>query len=111
LTFGRSKKLSATDKTARPRTTQKAMRSIYQSARLMHRAQMVDFMRFAQAAARGEKIFVVAHGQTPTPYASTADCAEGADSWTYSRSYPRNRRNPRLKNLRFGTFRPSEGKR
>lgn len=38
--------------------------------------QMVDFMRFAQAAARGEKVFVLAHGQTPTPYASTAECAD-----------------------------------
>jgi hypothetical protein len=38
-------------------------------------AQMVDFMRFAQAAARGEKTFVVAHGMYQTPYASTAECA------------------------------------
>ena len=39
-------------------------------------AQMVDFMRFAQAACRGEKTFVVAHGQYQTPYASTAECAD-----------------------------------
>ncbi|MCA8970162.1 MAG: hypothetical protein KDC95_10275 [Planctomycetes bacterium] len=37
--------------------------------------QMVDFMRFAQAAARGEKTFVVAHGMYQTEYASTAECA------------------------------------
>lgn len=37
--------------------------------------QMVDFMRFAQAAARGEKTFVLVHGETPTPYASTEECA------------------------------------
>lgn len=38
--------------------------------------QMVDFLRFAQAAARGEKVFVLAHGRGPTPYASTAECAD-----------------------------------
>ncbi len=38
--------------------------------------QMVDFMRFAQAAARGEKTFVLAHGMHQTPYASTAECAD-----------------------------------
>ena len=46
------------------------------SVRAADAAQMTDFMRFAQAAARGEKTFVVAHGQTPTPYASTAECAD-----------------------------------
>ena len=38
--------------------------------------QMVDFMRFAQAAARGEKTFVLVHGMYQTPYASTAECAD-----------------------------------
>ncbi|MCA8948613.1 MAG: hypothetical protein KDE27_03880, partial [Planctomycetes bacterium] len=39
-------------------------------------AQMVDFLRFAQAAARGEKTFVLVHGRYPTEYASTAECAD-----------------------------------
>lgn len=39
-------------------------------------AQMADFVRFAQAAARGDKVFVVAHSRIPTPYASTTDCAD-----------------------------------
>ncbi|MCB9879870.1 MAG: hypothetical protein H6835_19945 [Planctomycetes bacterium] len=39
-------------------------------------AQMVDFLRFAQAAARGEKVFVLAHGMYQTDYASTAECAD-----------------------------------
>ncbi|MFO1076984.1 MAG: hypothetical protein U1E73_04570 [Planctomycetota bacterium] len=39
-------------------------------------AQMVDFLRFAQAAARGEKTFVLAHGMYPTDYASTSECAD-----------------------------------
>ena len=38
--------------------------------------QMVDFVRFAQAAARGEKTFVVAHGMFQTEYASTGECAD-----------------------------------
>jgi hypothetical protein len=38
--------------------------------------QMVDFLRFAQAAARGDKTFVLAHGRYPTDYASTAECAD-----------------------------------
>lgn len=38
--------------------------------------QMVDFQRFAQAAARGEKTFVLVHGNYATPYASTAECAD-----------------------------------
>ncbi|MGE3172247.1 MAG: hypothetical protein AB7O97_06435 [Planctomycetota bacterium] len=38
--------------------------------------QMVDFLRFAQAAARGDKTFVLAHGMYPTDYASTAECAD-----------------------------------
>ncbi|MCA8976227.1 MAG: hypothetical protein KDC98_16010 [Planctomycetes bacterium] len=38
--------------------------------------QMVDFLRFAQAAARGEKTFVLAHGRYRTDYASTAECAD-----------------------------------
>jgi|KBSSwiStaDraftv2_1062776.scaffolds.fasta_scaffold514776_2 hypothetical protein len=37
---------------------------------------MVDFVRFAQAAARGEKTFVLAHGRYPTDYASTAETAQ-----------------------------------
>ncbi len=37
--------------------------------------QMQDFMRFAQAAVRGEKTFVVAHSDIHTPYASTGECA------------------------------------
>jgi len=37
--------------------------------------QVSPFMRFAQAAARGEKTFVLAHTMVPTPYASTAECA------------------------------------
>lgn len=37
--------------------------------------QMVDFARFAQAAARGEKTFVLAHGRYRTDYASTAETA------------------------------------
>ncbi len=49
---------------------------VSEAVRAADAAQMVDFMRFAQAAARGEKTFVVAHGQTPTPYASTAECAD-----------------------------------
>lgn len=39
-------------------------------------SDMIDFMRFAQAAARGTKTFVVAHGMYPTEYASTAECAD-----------------------------------
>jgi hypothetical protein len=38
--------------------------------------QMVDFLRFAQAAARGDKTFVLAHGMYATDYASTAECAD-----------------------------------
>jgi hypothetical protein len=38
--------------------------------------QMLDFLRFAQAAARGEKVFVLAHGRGATPYASTGECAD-----------------------------------
>lgn len=38
--------------------------------------QMVDFLRFAQAAARGDKTFVLAHGMYPTEYASTGECAD-----------------------------------
>lgn len=37
---------------------------------------MFGFMRYAQAASRGEKVFVVAHGMYATPYASTAECAD-----------------------------------
>lgn len=37
---------------------------------------MINFLRFAQAAARGEKTFVVAHGMYATDYASTAECAD-----------------------------------
>ena len=37
--------------------------------------QMADFVRFAQAAARGEKVFVVAHTEIRTPYATTAETA------------------------------------
>ncbi|MCK5945037.1 MAG: hypothetical protein KAI24_23820 [Planctomycetes bacterium] len=39
-------------------------------------AQMIDFLRFAQAAARGEKTFVLTHTAIPTDYASTAECAD-----------------------------------
>lgn len=38
--------------------------------------QMQDFMRFAQGAARGEKIFVLVNTQIATDYASTAECAD-----------------------------------
>lgn len=38
--------------------------------------QMVDFLRFAQAAARGDKTFVLVHGMYPTEYASTSECAD-----------------------------------
>lgn len=37
--------------------------------------QMIDFVRFAQAAARGEKTFVVTHTRIATDYASTGECA------------------------------------
>ncbi len=37
--------------------------------------EMVGFIRFAQAAARGEKTFVLAHGRYQTDYASTAESA------------------------------------
>jgi hypothetical protein len=37
--------------------------------------QMAGFLRFAQAAARGEKTFVLAHGRVRTEYASTAETA------------------------------------
>jgi hypothetical protein len=55
--------------------------SIYASVvaagvRAPHAEQMVDFMRFAQRAARGEKTFVLVHGMYQTPYASTAECAD-----------------------------------
>ena len=45
------------------------------------------FVRFAQAAARGEKTFVVAYGMYPTDYASTSEnaallCASVAGKWT-----------------------------
>jgi len=46
------------------------------SVRAPDAAQMVDFLRFAQAAARGEKTFVLVHGMYPTEYASTAECAD-----------------------------------
>ncbi len=36
---------------------------------------VVDFVRFAQLAARGEKTFVLAHGRYQTDYASTAESA------------------------------------
>jgi hypothetical protein len=45
-------------------------------ARAPRVAQMLDFLRFAQAAARGEKVFVLAHGRGVTPYASTGECAD-----------------------------------
>ena len=38
--------------------------------------QMADFVRFARAAARGDKVFVLTHTQIATDYASTAECAE-----------------------------------
>lgn len=38
--------------------------------------QMLPFLRFAQAAARGEKTFVLAHSRIVTPYASTAETAD-----------------------------------
>ncbi|HEB53731.1 MAG TPA: hypothetical protein ENI87_10815 [bacterium] len=38
--------------------------------------QMVDFLRFAQAAARGDKTFVLTHSAIATDYASTAECAD-----------------------------------
>lgn len=38
--------------------------------------QMIDFSRFAQAAARGEKVFVLTHTRIATEYASTAECAD-----------------------------------
>jgi len=37
--------------------------------------QMRDFVRFAQAAARGDKVFVLTHSAIATDYASTAECA------------------------------------
>ncbi len=37
--------------------------------------QMVDFARFAQAAAGGEKTFVITHSAYQTDYASTTECA------------------------------------
>ena len=49
---------------------------VSESARAPEAAQMVDFMRFAQAAARGEKTFVLVHGMYATPYASTSECAD-----------------------------------
>ena len=38
--------------------------------------QMAGFVRFAEAAAQGDKVFVLTHTQIPTPYASTAECAD-----------------------------------
>jgi len=38
--------------------------------------QMADFVRFAQAAARGEKVFVLTHTEIRTDYASTRECAD-----------------------------------
>lgn len=53
--------------------------------------QMVDFLRFAQDAARGQRTFVLVHGSYATEYASTAETASllcagvaagrGASSW------------------------------
>ncbi|MCA8954651.1 MAG: hypothetical protein KDC87_01175 [Planctomycetes bacterium] len=50
--------------------------------------QMVDFQRFAQAAARGEKTFVLAHGLYRTPYASTAECADSILAAVAARRVP-----------------------
>lgn len=55
--------------------------SIYASVvsrqvRAPHAEQMVDFLRFAQAAARDEKRFVLTHSEIPTDYASTGECAD-----------------------------------
>lgn len=49
---------------------------VAQDVRAPDAAQMVDFLRFAQAAARGDKTFVLAHGRYQTDYASTAECAD-----------------------------------
>lgn len=38
--------------------------------------QMEGFLRFAQAAARGEKTFVLVHTEIVTEYASTSECAD-----------------------------------
>ena len=46
------------------------------SARAPRVEQMDGFLRFAQAAARGEKTFVLVHGMYPTEYASTSECAD-----------------------------------
>ncbi len=54
--------------------------------------QMVDFMRFAQAAARGEKTFVVVHGRYTTPYASTAETADLLLASVGAERLPRRRR-------------------
>ncbi len=49
---------------------------VAQDVRAPDAAQMVDFLRFAQAAARGDKTFVLVHGGYQTDYASTAECAD-----------------------------------
>lgn len=55
--------------------------SIYASVvapdvRAPHADQMEGFLLFAQAAARGEKTFVLVHTGIVTDYASTAECAD-----------------------------------
>jgi hypothetical protein len=49
---------------------------VHDDVRAPQAEQMIDFMRFAQAAARGEKTFVLAHGMYATEYASTSECAD-----------------------------------
>lgn len=49
---------------------------VHDDVRAPQAEHMIDFMRFAQAAARGEKTFVLAHGMYATEYASTSECAD-----------------------------------
>lgn len=47
-----------------------------ESPRTPDAAQMAGFVRFARAAVRNEKTFVLAHSEIATPYASTRDTAD-----------------------------------
>ena len=38
--------------------------------------QMAGFVRFAEAAAQGDTVYVLTHTEIATPYASTADCSD-----------------------------------
>lgn len=47
-----------------------------QPGRVVSAENMAGFLKFAERAARGEKVFVLTHSSQPTPYASTTETAD-----------------------------------